>query len=122
LARHPVLAASPASASQGCTGQLPRSNVCLSISQLSDGNYAVHVGIDDVMSVPDCHAIVDPPGDPFFTVVMSGSTQLFFIPETDIGCSADFGLGADFDVTVLPSQLGGRTVCRRSVRRRQPGR
>jgi hypothetical protein len=104
------LAASPASASQTCTGQLPRSNVCLGIWQLSDGNYAVHVGIDDVMSLSDCHSIIDLPGDPFFTVVMSGSTQLFIVPETDIGCSVDFGLSADFDTTVLRSQLGGRRV------------
>jgi hypothetical protein len=98
---------------QTCSGGLPISNVCLRITQVTGGNYAVHVGIDDVMSLSDCHAIIDPPGDPFLTVVMSGSTQLFIVPETDIGCSADFGLSADFDTTVLPSQLGGRRVLAR---------
>jgi hypothetical protein len=70
----------------------------------------VHVGIDYHISQTDAQAIIDQPGDPFFTVVMSGSTSLFFVPETDIGASAEFGLSADFDVNVLPSQLGGRTV------------
>jgi hypothetical protein len=103
------LVATPAFASQTCTGQT-RSNVCLAIWQLDNGNYLVHVGIDYHISQSDAQAIIDQPGDPFFTVAMSGSTSLFFIPETDIGASAESGLSADFDVTVLPAQLGGRTV------------
>jgi hypothetical protein len=104
-----AFAAAPASASQTCTGQ-PRSNVCLGIWLLPNGLYAVHIGIDYHISQSDAQAIIDQPGDPFFVVVKAGSTSLFFVPETDIGASAGFGLSADFDVNVLPSQLGGRTV------------
>jgi hypothetical protein len=98
----------PAFATQRC-GPAFASIVCLEIQKLSDGNYAVHVGIDYHISLQAAQEIIDQPGDPFFTVAMSGSTTLFFIPLTQLGASAD-GLGAGFDVTVLPSQLGGRTV------------
>ena len=105
-----TLATAPASATQTCTAQVG-SNVCLSNFRLSNGNYAVHIGIDDHISQADAQAIIDQPGDPFFTVVTdSDGNALFFVPETDIGASQQDGLSADFDVTVLPSQLHNARV------------
>jgi len=102
--------AGPASASQTCSG-LVASNVCLGIWPLGNGNYAVHVGIDDRVSRSDAQAIIDQPGDPFYVVVVDDSgNPLFIVPETDIGASAESGLSADFDTVVVPGQLGGRTV------------
>jgi hypothetical protein len=101
-----ALTGTSASASTTCTAR-PRSNICLQIDHLNNGNYAVHLSIS--ISVPDPWIIMPPQGDPFSAVMMSGSTPLFAIPETDITASAGV-LSADFDVTVLPSQLGGRTV------------
>jgi hypothetical protein len=103
------LFAAPASAAgQVCSGR-PEVNVCLALAQ-AGRFYGVHVGIDYRISRQAAQEIIDQPGDPFFVVVMSGSTQLFYVPEAGIAASDTAGLSASFDVPVLPSQLGGRCV------------
>jgi len=97
------LTAGTASAAQVCTGARD-SNVCLAINGVGNGQYAVHVGIDDHISGADAQEYIDDAGDPF-TVWIRGYDNgpnefLFRLPMTDIGASDAFGLSADFDLTV----------------------
>jgi hypothetical protein len=95
--------ASPASADMTCTAH-PDSNVCLSIEPIDGGKYHVHVGIDVHMSQQAAQVYVDQGFPPFQVVVFGsdyyGADQLFYLDQTDIGTSAETGLGADFDLDV----------------------
>lgn len=99
--------ATPASAAQTCTGETA-SNVCLSINQLNDGTYAVHVGIDVHMSLAAAQEYIDDQGDPF-QVVVKGDDKfddtLFSVPRTALSASSGSGLSGDFDVIVFGFQL-----------------
>jgi hypothetical protein len=100
--------AGTASAVQRCTGAAD-SNVCLRIEGVGNGLFAVHVGIDYHISGDEAREYIDDPGDPF-TVWIRGQDNgpnefLFTLPMTAIGASDEFGLGADFDLTVPGSWL-----------------
>ncbi|WP_086669203.1 hypothetical protein [Lentzea kentuckyensis] len=95
--------AGTAAAVQSCTGATD-SNVCLRIEGVGNGNFAVHVGIDYHISREEAQEYIDDFGDPF-TVWIRGQDNgpnefLFALPMTAIGASDDFGLSADFDLTV----------------------
>ncbi|MFD8493969.1 hypothetical protein [Amycolatopsis sp. NPDC059657] len=97
-----VMSAVPSMAAQKCTGAA-EANVCLSIDRLSNGEYAVHLGIDWHISKSDAEAIIlgggplraEMIGDDAFS-----DDHLFDVPLTDAGASDGFGLSIDFDRVV----------------------
>ncbi|MDP9866794.1 MULTISPECIES: hypothetical protein [Streptosporangium] len=103
-----VALAVPASADQQCRS-FSSGVVCLTINRLSDGQYAVDLGIDVHMSRQDAQAIIDAPGDPFTAKVVGADTffdnDLFGVPMVGIGATDESGLSADFHRVVLPSSL-----------------
>jgi hypothetical protein len=97
-----VLAAAPSQAAQKCTGR-GDANVCLAIDRLSNGEYAVHLGIDWHISRLDAESIILGGGP--ITAEMLGDDafsddHLFPVFLTDVGASDAFGLSIDFDRVV----------------------
>ncbi|SDX22749.1 hypothetical protein SAMN05421504_102732 [Amycolatopsis xylanica] len=102
-----VLTAVPSMAAQKCTGAAV-ANVCLAIDRLSNGEYAVHLGIDWHISKSDAAAIILGGGP--LTAEMIGDDafsddHLFTVPLTDAGASDASGLSIDFDRVVPASFL-----------------
>ncbi|GAA3549140.1 hypothetical protein GCM10022419_031850 [Nonomuraea rosea] len=97
-----LLAAQPAAAEQRCTGAAT-SNVCLTIDSVGSGIYRVTIGIDFYMSKLEADGIINATnGAPFSASVFADDTTgwLFSVPVVTIGSSDEFGLGADFVITV----------------------
>jgi hypothetical protein len=94
--------ASPASADMRCTGR-PDSNVCLDIYPIADQHYHIHLGIDVHMNEQTAQAYIAQ-GNPFRVTIMAPdhfwTDELFDLPLTDLGASAESGLSADFDFEV----------------------
>lgn len=117
------LAAAPASAEQKCN--FPgNSTVCFSIDRISNGNFAVHVGIDVHIGLEEAQEYIDDFGDPFVVWIRGDDDGklvefLFTVPLTKLGASAGFGLSGDFDAVVpgvrLDEDKGGRDEVRATV-------
>ena len=101
-------AAAPASAAQTCNSP-KNSNVCFSIDRISNGNFAVHVGIDVHIGQEEAQEYIDDFGDPFRVVIQGDDGHLaevlFSVPLTKLGASSEFGLSGDFDVVVPAIRL-----------------
>jgi hypothetical protein len=97
----------PASAAvQACSGQV-ESNVCLTISPLGNGRYAVDVGLDFRIGRDEAQTIIDAFGDPASATVLDDDggalRTLFVAPITDLGASDEAG----FSVSARAEGAGG---------------
>jgi hypothetical protein len=99
-----ALMVAPASAEQRCSGQ-PEVNVCLSITRLSNGEYAVRIGIDYRVSLSVAQQIIASGG---ISAAVWGDDWdddiEFRVPRITWGASAESGLSADFD-RVVPGHM-----------------
>lgn len=93
------VSALPASAAvQACSGQV-ESNVCLTISPLGNGRYAVGVGLDFRIGRDEAQTIIDAFGDPVSATVLDDDNgalrTLFVAPITGLGASDEAGFSVD---------------------------